>query len=137
MLRGVSLINSKIYHFKLDRGNTVISTIENASSGSLAEISYLVYGVDSDEYHNQLYDKLRKVYATGSSLELDEVSINSFDENYLVQDKKLTKIYPQKGKENFVTLPTFVRNCIHYPENKGDDFGVKLDESIKLLVGYE
>ena len=34
-----------------------------------------------------------------------------------------------------VTLPTFMRNCIHYPVNKKGNFDEKLKESIDLLRG--
>lgn len=136
ILKNISFESAKILHFKLEDGVSKIEEIK-ATPRSFTEISYKVYGVATDDYHNQLYDNLRNKYAETISKDLDSVGVIEFDDGYFVQQKKLDKKYPYKNKENSATLPTYVRNAIHYPENKKDNFEDNLIESIELLQNYE
>lgn len=102
-----------------------------------ASVTYEVFGIASGDYHNELYDVLREKYATGVGKDPDEVHIKEFDNGFFIQEKKLKTEYPYKGKEKNTTLPTYIRNAIHYPENRKDDFEEKLRESIELLKSYE
>ncbi|MEX0877664.1 MAG: AAA family ATPase [Candidatus Spechtbacterales bacterium] len=114
---------------------------------SYAEVSYEVFDILDEQYHNELYDKLRDWFVNDkNSKEKDEskhiesIGINAFDEQYLKQIKKAEKdctdTSKPKVKNAKVTLPTFIRNCIHYPANKKGDFDEKLKESIDILRGY-
>lgn len=67
---------------------------------------------------------------------ITDLGINKFDEEYFKQKKKLKKDKPNKGVENSVTLPTYIRNCIHYPTNKSNKFDDLLLESIVILRSY-
>ncbi len=52
-----------------------------------------------------------------------------------VKDLKLIK--PLKGNKDKATLPTYIRNCIHHPEN-GDRFTQReLEDTTKLLIDYK
>ncbi len=119
----------------------------NKKETSYAEVSYEVFDILDEQYHNELYDKLRNIYISmknseesDDSKQIDTIWINPFDEQYLKQIKKLPKDHKDTSKfsdpKAKVTLPTFVRNCIHYPVNKKDDFDEKLKESISILKGY-
>ena len=71
---------------------------------------------------------------------VDTIGINPFDEQYFKQIKKIPKSFQDTSKPSDtnakVTLPTFVRNCIHYPANKKNNFDEKLKKSIDLLREY-
>jgi len=119
----------------------------NKKQTSYAEVSYEVFDILDEQYHNELYDKLRDWFVNDmnskekdESKHVDSIGINAFDEQYLKQIKKAEKdctdTSKAKGKNATVTLPTFVRNCIHYPINKKEDFDEKLRISIEVLRGY-
>lgn len=112
-----------------------------------AEVSYRVFDVLDEQYHNEMYDKLRDAFIEEKNSQekdetkhIDSLGINPFDEQYFSQVKKLQKNSKDTSKPSNknakVTLPTFVRNCIHYPANKKSDFEEKLKESIDTLYGY-
>lgn len=101
-----------------------------------ASVSYEVFGIASTDYHNQLYDALREKFAEISEKDKANLNIKQFDEQYFKQDKKLKKEYPFKGKANQATLPTYIRNSIHYPVNKDIKFNENLKQSIELLRSY-
>lgn len=111
---------------------------------SYAEVSYVVFDILDEQYHNELYDRLRDWFLKDkNSREPDEskhseiIGINPFDDQYFKQIKKIPKSFQDTSKpqdaEAKVTLPTFVRNCIHYPVNKKPNFDEKLKESIDIL----
>ena len=108
-----------------------------------ASVNFEVFGILDDSYHNELYDSLRQKHLDEANKTLaddkkqETIGIKAFDEQFCAQKLKLKKTYPEKGKQNQVTLPTFVRNCIHYPTNKSKDFASKLKESITLMRKYE
>lgn len=106
-------------------------------NSTYASVTYEVFGIPNIEYHNELYDQLRENYSVSIGKDVDAVGILGFDDGYLKQIKKLPKNYACKGKRNSVTLPTYVRNAIHYPANRGKDFITKLQESTVLLRSYE
>lgn len=114
---------------------------------SYAEVSYEVFDILDEHYHNELYDRLRDWFVDDrnskeqdTSKHVESIGINAFDEQYFKQIKKLDKSFQDTSKpENDkakVTLPTFIRNCIHYPANKEKDFDEKLKQSIELLREY-
>lgn len=103
-------------------------------ASSYASVTYEVFEIASADYHNELYDKLREDYS--SKLKKDSIGISEFDDGFFKQEKVLAKSFPEKGQKNKVTLPTYVRNCIHYPVNKNDKFKEHLTNSISLLREY-
>jgi predicted ATP-dependent endonuclease of OLD family len=107
----------------------------NKKISSYASVTYEVFEIDSMDYHNELYDKLREKYS--DEINKDNIGILEFDNGFFVQKKKQETNYPYKTQKNKVTLSTFVRNAIHYPQNKDDKFSENLQKSIKLLKSYE
>jgi predicted ATP-dependent endonuclease of OLD family len=99
-----------------------------------ASVTYDVFEISSTDYHNELYDRLRADYGDENSK--DAVGITEFDNGYFIQVKKLPKTFPLKKEKNKITLPTYIRNCIHYPKNQDKDFNKQLTESIELLRTY-
>lgn len=109
-----------------------------ASSPTWGEINYYAFGVLSVEFHNELYGFLQ---AKAILDDLENEKEENFD-RYLVsrgvaRNKKWT---PFRGgvtqSEKDRTLPTYIRNFIHHPENEhnlkySDE---ELKTSIKSLI---
>lgn len=133
--------NFKVVKHDKDEKTEVIPFDEKNST--YASVNFEVFGILDDSYHNELYDFLRQrlLDEINETLEEDKkketIGISAFDEQFFVQKLKLKKTHPEKGKQNQVTLPTFVRNCIHYPANKNKNFLSQLKESIALMRNYE
>lgn len=108
----------------------------DSKKSTYASVSYEVFEVSSTDYHNQLYDELREEYAKNKSKEADEINIKKFDEEFFKQIKKLKMEHPFKGKPKSATLPTYIRNSIHYPINKDGDFERNLVKSTLRLKEY-
>lgn len=104
-------------------------------NSTYASITYEVFEIDSMDYHNELYDDLREKYSNG--IKKDNVGILEFDNGFFKQQKKLSTNFSYKNHADKVTLPTFVRNAIHYPQNKNNKFSENLKKSIELLKSYE
>jgi len=128
--------NNLSRNFKVtkDDSGTKIFIIDSNSS-SYAGVNYEVFGIDSMDYHNEIYDKLREKYSV--SIQKDDIGIIEFDTGFFQHEHKLKTTHPYKQKQDKVTLPTYVRNSIHYPQNKTKEFPKLLEESIKLLKQYE
>lgn len=118
---------------KTEQEKTEVMRFEEKIS-TYASVTYDVFEISSTDYHNELYDRLRADY--GDENNKDAVGIVEFDNGYFVQVKKLGKEYPLKKEKNKITLPTYIRNCIHYPKNQDRDFNKQLTESIELLRSY-
>ena len=71
------------------------------------ETNYLAFDLPSEEYHNELYETLMEKYGTSNL-------IKTFDNEFFIQNKKETPMYPYKKKQNQVSLHTYVRNQIHH-----------------------
>ncbi len=100
-----------------------------------ASVTFEVFDIPSTDYHNELYARLHESYQDADTSDADRVHIKNFDENFLAK-KGLKKDKPWKGKANSATLPTYIRNCIHHPDN-GDTYEESdLRHSIELLRSY-
>ena len=117
--------------------NNDITEIEwfKPHQSSYASINYEVFGISSTDYHNELYDYLRDKY--GEDKQIPDLGIMRFDDEFFKKEKRLKLDRSNKGKSNTITLPTYIRNCIHYPSNKPKNFDLLLDESIELLKNYK
>jgi len=127
---------SRNFKIKKEKDNTEKEQFDKKIS-TYASVTYEVFEIASTDYHNELYDFLRAQYAKKINKDLDEVGIKEFDNAFFKQEKKLKTDFPFKEDANKATLPTYVRNAIHYPENKDKKFGEHLRNSIKLLKTYE
>jgi ABC-type multidrug transport system ATPase subunit len=105
-------------------------------SSSYASVTYDVFHIASTDYHNELYGLLHERFAEANQEEAQRSQIKYFDEHYFFADKKLKKNHPFKGVENSATLPTYIRNCIHHPDN-GDKFNDEmLRKSIETMRSF-
>ncbi len=105
----------------------------NAKSSSYASVTYEVFNIVSSDYHNELYGQLHEKYQDENPDENQRSQIKNFDEHFFVLNKNLPKKYPLKGNEKSITLPTFIRNCIHHPDNGNKFSEEQLYESIETM----
>lgn len=98
------------------------------------ETNYLAFNLATEEYHNELYEELRLKYEELKNTE--NISINRFDNEFFIQNKKEPQAYPEKGKENRVSLHTFVRNQIHHNAENGNVNESDLRNSINIMRNY-
>lgn len=125
---------SRNYKITKKKDNTEKEQFDEKKS-TYASVTYEVFEIDSMDYHNELYDKLRENYS--AEINKDNIGILEFDSGFFVQKKKQKTNYPFKNQQNKVTLSTYVRNAIHYPQNKDKKFSENLKASIQLLKSYE
>lgn len=124
-------------------------------SPTWGEINYYAFGVCSVEFHNELFGYLQEKYNKTQLEKLleNDISVNqlrkkinkltnenAFDE-YLVekgfeQNIKYIRIQSDgKTCEQMKTLPMFIRNIIHHPENKYNKYiEEQLAESTKKMI---
>jgi predicted ATP-dependent endonuclease of OLD family len=102
---------------KVKNSYTTISEISGSVS-SYAEVNYDVFGISSSDYHNELYGIIQE--------KSGKYNIDDFDSYLELQkigkDKDYKKLKKDGTIENQkVTLPTYIRNVIHHPENNNND----------------
>lgn len=101
-----------------------------------ASVTYEVFDISSTDYHNELYSKLHERYQDADLQDAKREGIKNFDTNFFQTEKNLKKDKPYRGVKNDATLPTYIRNCIHHPDN-GDIYQeAELKKSIDLLRSY-
>lgn len=105
----------------------------NAKSSSYASVTYEVFGIASSDYHNELYGKLHEKYQDEKPDENQRSQIKNFDEHFFASNKNLPKKHPLKGTPKSITLPTYIRNCIHHPDNGNIFSEEQLHESIETM----
>lgn len=97
-----------------------------AWSPSWGEINYFAYDMPTIEFHDELYGFLHETYIGNASYQSDADNRSKqtdFEKNYLQTkistNKKWTLEFGGVAKnEEDVTLPTFIRNKTHHPDNK-------------------
>lgn len=110
------------------------------SSPSWGEINYYAYGIPSVEFHNELYGFVQAKATIEDDSNYNEKSFDLYLRNHnkdLKQDRTYKKLKRDSSIEEYdVTLPTYIRNLIHHPENtKNLTYSdAELEESIKCLI---
>ena len=95
---------------------------------SFAEIQYIVFGICTNDYHNQLFGLLANKLGYASIKRIDDYIVNS---NFY--DSQLNKHYNYRGRD-YYTLPVYIRNAIHHPEDSTLHFKENdLKNSIEIL----
>lgn len=114
--------------------NGVVKTHRITSPFSLpsitaAETNYLAFGINSSDYHIQLYGYYQSKFNLTTVKACDESIMNSncFDET---KHKKVSHY----GSTTYYTLPTYIRNAIDHPDNGNKYSEAELSESIELLI---
>lgn len=147
--------NANFLSFSRNTDNKIIiSNIKNTEWGwlpggnpSWGEVNYFVYGMPTIEFHDELYGHLHEKFIASASDQADADTKGKqtvFEKDYLQTKINTTKKWtPEFGgiakTEENVTLPTFIRNKIHHPENatmKSANYSPEeLKDSIEKLIG--
>jgi len=99
-------------------------------SPSFGEVNFKAFSMSTREYHNELYGWLQESNNAFSSRDIDNVLVSKG----IPKNKKWTR--SPSGKEETVTVCTFVRHAIHHPENtlNGSVDEAQLTESIEKML---
>lgn len=106
-------------------------------TSTYSSITYDIFGIASSDYHNELYSHLHAKYEDAEPADANREKIKPFDDGFFIDEKGLTRTKPWKGTPNSCSLVTYVRNCIHHPDNGDTYTPEELQESIGLMLGYK
>ena len=96
---------------------------------TFAELQYLIFDIPSYEYVNELFGYLSEIKEIETVKGVDDCIINS----KYYEEKKHKKIHRYK-QTTYYTMPVYIRNKYHHPEQKFDEISEEqLRESIQLL----
>lgn len=96
---------------------------------TFAELQYLIFDIPSYEYANELFGYLSEIKEIETVKGVDDCIINS----KYYEEKKHKKIHRYK-QTTYYTMPVYIRNKYHHPEQKFDEISEEqLRESIQLL----
>ncbi len=111
-------LNRNIKVLKSKNEKTKIEAIIRLNS-SYSEVNFTVFNVATNDYHNELYGYLEDV----SQMKLDGLT------------KDRDWINEKTDKTEKVSLPKYIRNSIHHPENNSNRAftEIQLRKSIKIL----
>lgn len=124
-------------NFRIEKvdGKTVKTNLDKKSS-SYSSVNYEVFGIPSTDYHNELYGRVHEQFCELDPDDTKRTQIKHFDTEYLCKEKKVSQTKPWRGASKQATLPTFVRNCIHHPNNGEKYTAGELKNSIELLKSF-
>ena len=107
------------------------------SSPTIGEINYTAFGVNSVEFHNELYGFIQ-------AKAIDEDEKNYYEKTFeewlvnkgVTQNKDYHRLLKNGNtQQEKKTLPTLIRNIIHHPENQNNSYTTEeLEESTDLLL---
>ena len=100
---------------------------------SLGEITYFAFGISSPEFHDELWGEIHHLINPATERALN----NTLHSNHgLDCDKKWKRDGKNGLKSEPATLPYYIRNSIHHPENRLNDpyTDDELAESTESLI---
>lgn len=98
---------------------------------TFAELDYVIFGIESFEYCNELFDYLEWILDAKGNYKIDKVIRNSEFYDEKIHFKEWRNDIP--GKDPTFTLPVYVRNYFHHPKDRIPPTKEELIKSIKLL----
>lgn len=96
---------------------------------SANEINYVVFWLITEEYHNELYEHLKKNNG-------EELNIYDFDKNYFQDIKGELPGYPYNWNANRVSLHTRIRTQIHHRWEEWLPDYDNIEKSLSILRDY-
>lgn len=96
---------------------------------SANETNYLAFGLATEEYHNELYEKLKSIHG-------ENLDYKKFDNQFFIGEKGEKKDRPWKGHPNEVSINTHVRNQIHHSADNGLPSEEDIRASIERMRSY-
>jgi hypothetical protein len=121
---------SRNYKVLKTHDRTTISGFKKQQA-SYSSINYEVYGIATNDYHNELYGALQEKTECFLEKEFEEI----LEKSGVQKSQPYTKVHKDGNTSSYnVTLPTKIRNVIHHPENPNNTFSVQeLFKSIEML----
>ncbi|MDD4641542.1 MAG: AAA family ATPase [Bacteroidales bacterium] len=96
---------------------------------SANEVNFIAFKLATEEYHNELYERLMQLKATNNK-------IKDFDVSFFQTEKGEPKDSPWLGHLNEVSIHTFIRNQIHHRADNGKAECDNLKASIEKMRQY-
>jgi len=96
---------------------------------SANEVNYAAFKLATEEYHNDLYERLMQLKAITNK-------IKDFDISFFQTEKGEPKNSPWMGHQNEVSIHTFIRNQIHHRAENGQAEYNNLKDSIEKMRQY-
>lgn len=96
---------------------------------SANEVNFIAFKLATEEYHNELYERLMHLKATNNK-------IKDFDVSFFQTEKGEPKDSPWMGHLNEVSIHTFIRNQIHHRADNGKAEYDNLKSSIEKMRQY-
>lgn len=96
---------------------------------SANEINFIAFGLATEEYHNELYEKLKDTHWTSPNLK-------DFDLHFFQKSKGEIASFPYNGTSNQVSLHTHLRTQIHHRGNNGVADIQQIEASITKMRSY-
>jgi len=101
-------------------------------SPSWGEVNYFAYNLPTVEFHNELFGYIQSEKGLNSIVDVDSYFLSKG----IQQNKQWTDDRPNPVATTNVTLPYYIRNKIHHPENTHNSSYTEseLESSIKTMV---
>lgn len=136
--------SSEILKTALDDNDTLIIRLYRRADGSLsyeniknghyltdityAEVNYIVFGIATPEYHNQLYGQIQINNNLGRIKQADD-----YIKNHHCYNPHLHYKHSSNGTTTYDTLCSYIRNAIDHPDNGNLFSDEELVTSIQLM----
>lgn len=98
---------------------------------TFAETNYLAFGIETNDYHIELYGYYQQKKSLTSIKDTDNMI--KTETNYDVVKHRKTYNHPN-GRTTYETLPTYIRNVIDHPDAIHSYSEEELRESIRFLI---
>lgn len=117
----------RLYRYKNETKVERISALDRViPTVSFPEVQFLVFGIPTTDYHNQLYGELQNIL---------NKNVKDTD-TYILSTNHFTQQLQRISNFNTTTyyaLPTYIRNAIHHPNAQNNFNEVELALSINVL----
>ncbi len=118
-----------------EKNSTSIAPIDTKNS-TYANVNYEVFGIVTSDYHSELYSKLHEKFKLDYPDNEKKENISEFDKEFFHKAHGQSRDKPSWGKQNQVTLPTYIRNCIHHSDNGNTYTQTELLKSIEMMKKF-
>jgi len=105
----------------------------DGSASSYAEVNYIVFGIVTSDYHNELYGFLQERENLFTEKEFEDY----LSSKRMKKDKDYIKALKDGKTQRYkVTPPTYIRHLIHHPENTNNKAFTRdeLNQSVRFLA---
>jgi len=141
--------NNKIQFYCLEKENEEVKILELENRVlpyvSANEINFIAFGLATEEYHNELYNKIEtnfwnnpkndfKILKQNGNYGINDCRQIIFDNEFFLKQKQQPIDSPFKSTPNKVTQHTYIRNKIHHSkENGGNPTEQEIKQSIEKM----